>query len=551
MSTAGTKRTFVLLSPFPFDCIRRELAKTGYRIPTREKSRSYFLYYDTQDGKLYKKGKRLLFFPESRELKLIQENEERAVNHVDSKTLLDKGRIASNIGGGKMYVYLPYVCCSLESELFQIENQSSSRSVVAVENWHFHHPRNDSTTGEYRCLTVYTRESQSDVSFLSIILENLSHMHPSDFDPLRWGLEELNLPLPGAPPPDASRLHPGDSILEVGQKILRLQGYKMWANTEGTMLDLDPEFLHDLRVATRRARFALRVLEGIFQSNYVKNLRTELSWIGKLLGRVRDMDVSLDRFRNQFDWAQTSDKARQAVRDHLLQERATYFDPMKQALETQRYSEVIHSLKSPLPEVNPYTGSLALNSAPALIEKRLRRVDRLMKKVRSLAGENPLVATSLNSNALKSAPTTQAAQSTNVAKAKNFAQTTNFAAVKCEALPKELHSLRIAFKGLRYTCEFFGELYGKKMTSFIKSIVAFQDCLGLYQDSIVTQRLLERIIGSEQQWDRESCFSFGALLQIQRNTMRAQLDAFWKLTAGYPQISRNIRLLIGSGSKTN
>ena len=539
MSPAETKRTFVLLSPLPIDRIKRELAKAGYRIRKQEKSRASFLYYDTQDGKLYKKGKRLVFYPEAGELKLIHGAEERTVNHVDSNNLLVNGRIASSIDREGMNVYLPYIRCSLESVCFQIENQSSSRSVMAVEKWQFHNPRDDSTTGEYRCLTVFTRESQSDVSFLSTILKNLVHVHSSEFDPLPLGLEELHMPLPGAPPPDDCRLDPGDSILQVGQKTLKLQGYKMWANTEGTMLDLDPEFLHDLRVATRRARFALRVFRGVFQSDYVQHLRSELAWIGKLLGRVRDMDISLDRFQNQFVWAQTSDKPRQAVTDYLLQERALHFDPMKKALENQRYSGILHSLNSPVPAENQYAGSLALNSAPALIEKRLRKVDRLMKKVCALSGVDPFVEANAKPNANSSAPSALNAQSTDRAQA------------RFEALPKQLHSLRIAFKGLRYTCEFFGELYGKKMTSLIKSIVEFQDCLGLYQDSIVTQRLLERIIESEQRWDRESSFSFGALLQIQRDTMRAQLDAFWKLTAGYPQISRNIRLLIGCGNKTS
>ena len=37
------------------------------------------------------------------------------------------------------------------------------------------------------------------------------------------------------------------------------------ANVPGTLADLDTEFLHDLRVAVRRARAVLRELEGVHE----------------------------------------------------------------------------------------------------------------------------------------------------------------------------------------------------------------------------------------------------------------------------------------------
>jgi len=50
---------------------------------------------------------------------------------------------------------------------------------------------------------------------------------------------------------------------------------------------------------------------------------------------------------------------------------------------------------------------------------------------------------------------------------------------------QDLHDLRILCKRLRYTCEFFRDLYGKGMRRFVKSVVELQDLLGAHQDACV------------------------------------------------------------------
>ena len=50
----------------------------------------------------------------------------------------------------------------------------------------------------------------------------------------------------------------------------------------GTLADLDTEFLHDLRVAVRRARAVLRELEGVHEAGQRAHVRDELKWIQAL-----------------------------------------------------------------------------------------------------------------------------------------------------------------------------------------------------------------------------------------------------------------------------
>ena len=61
----------------------------------------------------------------------------------------------------------------------------------------------------------------------------------------------------------------------------------------GAVEDLDPEFLHDLRVSIRRARAVLRELRGVLEPRERARLRDELKWAQALTGPVRDLDVQL------------------------------------------------------------------------------------------------------------------------------------------------------------------------------------------------------------------------------------------------------------------
>ncbi len=64
-------------------------------------------------------------------------------------------------------------------------------------------------------------------------------------------------------------------------------------NEAGLRQDLDSEFLHDYRVAVRRSRAALTQVKGVYPAARAKRFRRGLSWLGKLTGRLRDLDVYL------------------------------------------------------------------------------------------------------------------------------------------------------------------------------------------------------------------------------------------------------------------
>ena len=59
------------------------------------------------------------------------------------------------------------------------------------------------------------------------------------------------------------------------------------ANVEGAIASDDPEYVHQLRVALRRLRFAIR----IFRPTNAEPIVTELKWLTAVLGDARDWDV--------------------------------------------------------------------------------------------------------------------------------------------------------------------------------------------------------------------------------------------------------------------
>src|SRR5271165_2825697 len=65
------------------------------------------------------------------------------------------------------------------------------------------------------------------------------------------------------------------------------------ANVPGTVRDIDTEFLHDLRVAVRWTRSALKVCGPALPGELARRFKPEFRWLGDLTTPTRDLDVYL------------------------------------------------------------------------------------------------------------------------------------------------------------------------------------------------------------------------------------------------------------------
>jgi len=216
-------------------------------------------------------------------------------------------------------------------------------------------------------------------------------------------------------------------------------------NIPGTKSNLDPEFLHDLRVAVRRTRSALTQIKEVFAQEIVEDFKERFAWLQQITGPVRDLDVYL------LDFETYRDSLPRALRPHLDPLRAyllAHYDDEQKAmvreLESARFSNLLRDwrafLEAPVPQRSALTNAMRRTKdvADERIWKMYRRV---IREGRAITADSP---------------------------------------------PEELHELRKSAKKLRYLVEFFDSLYPKKETrTLVKQFKALLDNLGGFQDLAV------------------------------------------------------------------
>jgi hypothetical protein len=89
----------------------------------------------------------------------------------------------------------------------------------------------------------------------------------------------------------------GEPLAEAGRKVWRYQLAHMLLHESGTLLGEDIEELHDMRVATRRMRAAFAVFSPAFLPKALQKHLKGLRRTGRRLGKVRDLDVFIDKAR--------------------------------------------------------------------------------------------------------------------------------------------------------------------------------------------------------------------------------------------------------------
>jgi CHAD domain-containing protein len=218
-------------------------------------------------------------------------------------------------------------------------------------------------------------------------------------------------------------------------------------NVDGVLRDIDTEFLHDLRVAVRRTRSAIKLLGAALPARLAKQYGAEFKWLGDMTTPVRDLDVHLLGFgalTGQLLAATPADL--EPFRLLLARRRAREFRRLAAALRSPRFRAITDDWRKAL---------LVIRDGGAQGKRRRRQ------------------------------PTAAALAISTTARAfsKIVAQG---AAITPDSPPESLHDLRKRCKELRYLLEFFAPLHDpvayRKVVGDLKQL---QDCLGDFQDSQV------------------------------------------------------------------
>ena len=113
------------------------------------------------------------------------------------------------------------------------------------------------------------------------------------------------------------------------------------ANVNGTIRDLDTEFLHDLRIAVRRTRSALKLAGDALPDGVAGQFRPEFKWLGDLTTPTRDLDVYLLGFSDMAAGliAATADEL-EPFHDHLRRNRDAAQRVLARGLRSARFSRL-------------------------------------------------------------------------------------------------------------------------------------------------------------------------------------------------------------------
>jgi triphosphatase len=275
-----------------------------------------------------------------------------------------------------------------------------------------------------------------------------------------------------------------DTVAVAAHKILHFYLERMLAHEEGTRLGQDPEELHDMRVAIRRIRSALRLLGPYLDMPLLGECQEQLREAARILGEVRDMDVALARARDYL-------AGLPAEEQHDL-------DPLLEMWQTRRRERFQY--------MNDYLRSIAYVG----LVQALRSMVTTLGTAGDQAGEAPAIS--------QVAPQ-------HIYLGWQFVRAYN--RVVSQAPLEIWHALRIDCKRLRYAMEDFKEILPARVKTVIPQITAMQDHLGELRDAqLAIVRVDEYLLGRPDKNKLQQIIAY-------RESERARLC---ELQEGFPKV---------------
>jgi len=237
-----------------------------------------------------------------------------------------------------------------------------------------------------------------------------------------------------------------DGLVTVMQTLIWSVLQHVQGNLRGHLASNNTEYLHQLRVALRRLRVLLRMVESVAADEQLATFKKELAALGAMLGRIREWDVFIANTVQPMCERMPQEAGLQALQGESMRQRETLYGTFfneSQAREMQRlllrFAIWMHG---PYWQQHEWIGLRSREFAGAYLAELAGQFAR--------AGEHP----------------------------------ESFDAAR-------LHAMRIQAKKLRYSADFFDSLYGKhKSGKYLAALSGVQEVLGQINDGAVADRLL-------------------------------------------------------------
>lgn len=245
--------------------------------------------------------------------------------------------------------------------------------------------------------------------------------------------------------------------------------------------DAVADLVHDVRVATRRIRSALRVYKPLFEGERIAHLDAELAWYQQLLGN--DRDAAVQRSNLAAAVAALPDDLKLGAASARIDARLTAQESdahaaLLDAIDTERYRALIAEAGD-IADAPPLHPDAGVDEVRALTRKAERTA---VKQLRSGVKQDD---------------------------------------------DKELHRARKAIKRARYATELARPLFGPRATNrTLAQYQRAQDVLGAHQDAVVAAERLRRLASTA----RSDGFTYGVLYEREQQARRAARRKARKLT---------------------
>ena len=250
-----------------------------------------------------------------------------------------------------------------------------------------------------------------------------------------------------------------DTVCIYGARIIHRHLGAMQAEVDGVRESKDIEYVHRLRVASRRMRSALSLFSTCFYKQDYKRINKDIRAVTQALGEARDTDVQVEALLKEepkFTSARLSPGYKRLI-VRLQQSRVGLQAAVIEAMDQLQSDEVLEKLSELTLPLADKASSVYLFS-PGLYVKAYdgiqTQIDELFRHEKDI--HDPANIT-------------------------------------------ELHAMRISAKRLRYSIEAFEDLYMEPIKPFISEVKKLQDALGLVHDLDVWIAFVPAFIEEERE----------------------------------------------------
>lgn len=338
-----------------------------------------------------------------------------------------------------------------------------------------------------------TSTAESDFVRLVTQAQSLFALQPVYTSKLIRGLEIAVTQAHG----NASKLTPTMELADGVRLLLHQQLLQIILNEHGVRYSKKARYVHDMRVAIRRARTVIAMSEKVLPQEMLAPIDKSLRRLGRYLGALRDLDVALSNlraFRQQQH--ETHHKAIKSLRREIKRQRAATHADLVDYLDSKRHRKFI--------------AEFAAFCATPLAEKQ-----QTGKTGKVLPCQVRHTIPSLILTVFESVR----------------AYETVF---EDGALPslETFHELRIRAKNLRYVLEFTEHLLGKDIGPILTLLRDLQDHLGQLNDAYVEQQRLQQWAARTRDTKIQGSDSLSAAIETRLALLAPHID---ELAAATPE----------------